>query len=148
MQRSNLHATAVVLGSQGILIFGPSGAGKTSLAFHLIDSAQAQGRFASFVSDDRVWLSIHNNKLIAEAPETIKGLAEVYFYGPAPIAHQAKAVIDGVIVLVDPASAPRYHEDTKEIIEGIALPRLTLPMRDSAGSTRAISAWLKALLPA
>ena len=142
MQRPNLHATAIVTGSQGILIFGPSGAGKSSLAFQLIDSARAQGRFACFVSDDRVWLSVHNNKLIAEAPETIKGLAEVHFYGPTPVFHQSRAVIDRVVVLADATSAPRYREDTKEIIEGIALPALTLPTRNAAGGARAIMAWL------
>ena len=54
-----------------MLIAGPSGSGKSDLALRLID------RGFTLVSDDRTILRKDGNKLIASAPETIKGKLEI-----------------------------------------------------------------------
>lgn len=142
MRRRNLHATAMVLGGRGLLLFGPSGAGKSSLALHLLDLCGGRRVFACLVADDRVWVSARNGRLVAEAPEAIAGLVEVRGFGPAPFRHEGRAVIDGAVRLVDPASAPRHREDAADTILGIRLPRLDLRAGDEAGAARAVVAWL------
>lgn len=142
MDRINLHATAMVLGARGLLIFGASGAGKSSLALHLLDLCAARGTFACLVSDDRVWLSACNGRLVAEAPEAIEGLVEIRGFGPAPIRHEPRAVADCVVRLVDPATAPRHREEASEILLDVPVPRLDLPSGEGAAAARAVFAWL------
>src|SRR5579885_12565 len=48
-RRLYLHATAAVVGEAGVLIRGPSGSGKSSLAFALIAAAKASGLFARLI---------------------------------------------------------------------------------------------------
>lgn len=144
MEPVNLHATALVAGGAGLLIRGPSGAGKSRLALALIDLCRARGRFAALVADDRVWLSAHGGRLVAAAPQPIAGLVEIRGYGPAPLAHEKRAVIDRLVVLVEPEDAPRHREDATGTVAGLglALPRLDLAARDAEGAARAVLAWL------
>lgn len=141
--RVNLHATAVVAGAAGILILGPSGAGKSSLALALIGLFRARGRFAALVADDRVWVAAAGGRLVAEVPELIAGLVEIRGFGPAPAAHERRAVLDRAVRLVPREAAPRVAvEDAVETVLGLALPRLDLAEGDAAGAARALAAWL------
>jgi serine kinase of HPr protein (carbohydrate metabolism regulator) len=141
-ERINLHATVVVANGTGLLIKGRSGSGKTSLALTLIDLCRARGSHACFVADDQVWLSVVNGRVVAHAPAEISGLVEMRGYGPALIAHEPRAVIDATITLVDPQDAPRVHLQESELQQGIILPKLTLAAANSAGSARAVLAWI------
>ena len=72
------HATAVLAGPRAILIRGPSGSGKSKLAWDLLEAArEGKLHFARLVADDRVALSALNGKLIASAPQTIAGKIEL-----------------------------------------------------------------------
>ena len=143
--RINLHATALVADGQGVLVFGPSGAGKTALALATIAMAHAQGRFAMLVADDRVWLSVAAGRLVAEAPEAIAGLAEIRGLGPVAVAAERRAVIDRVVRLIPRAQAPRLAGDgaRDEPVPGVLLPRLDLAEREIEGGARALCAWLR-----
>lgn len=141
-QPLNVHATALVVGSAGLLVTGRSGAGKSTLALALVEHARARGCFASIVSDDRTWLSVAQARVLATAPAPIAGLIEVRGFGPAPVAHEARAVIDGVITLVEPDAAPRYRSEAMETLLGVDVPRLELAARDAFAATRAVAAWL------
>lgn len=66
----NLHATCVAVDGQGVLILGPSGSGKSSLALRLM----AFG--AGLVADDRTDITLIDGQLIASAPPTLHGLIE------------------------------------------------------------------------
>lgn len=65
------HATCVAIGGRGVLLGGPSGAGKSDLALRLID------RGAVLVADDYVELAAGAGRLVARAPERLRGLLEV-----------------------------------------------------------------------
>lgn len=66
-----LHASCVAIDGQGLLITGPAGSGKSSLALALM----ALG--AGLVADDRTRLeSAGAAGVIASCPETISGLIE------------------------------------------------------------------------
>lgn len=65
-----LHATCVAVDGRGLLILGPSGSGKSSLALQLI----AFG--AQLVADDRTELTRQGDGLIATCPDAIRGRIE------------------------------------------------------------------------
>lgn len=142
MTPHNLHATALVVGGKGLLVTGASGAGKSSLALELIGQCRTRGMFATLICDDRIWIRIHGGRVVAEAPKTIAGLIEIRGFGPARTHHVARAVIDGVVTLVEPDDAPRHREDVHETLLGVVLPRLDLRGRQSALSARAVLAWI------
>lgn len=142
-RRVNLHANVVIAGRKGVLILGHSGAGKSSLALCLIEMMRAQGRFCALVADDRIWVGAVNGRLVAEVPQPIAGLVEIRGFGPSPIAHEPRAIVDCVVCLVPPSEAPRLaRQDVVETIPGVALPRLDLAEGDAAGAARALLAWL------
>ena len=142
MERTNLHATALIVGAEGVLILGPSGSGKSSLAVRLIELSHARSGFAMLVADDQLWIERLGNRLVAETPEAIAGLVEIRGFGPARIAHEPRMLVDRVARLVDPADAPRYRFGGSEELLGVTVPRIDLAQRDSAGASIAIEAWL------
>lgn len=142
--RVNLHATAIVAGGAGVLIFGPSGSGKSSLALRVIELLRVQSSFATLIADDRVWISAAGNQLIAEAPQPIAGLVEIRGFGPAPIMYEPRAIIDRAVRLVPRHDAPRLAmPDCVETILDLELPCLDLAEGDAAGGARALLAWLE-----
>jgi HPr kinase/phosphorylase len=78
-----LHATCVAVGGKGVLILGPSGSGKSSLALDLM----ALG--ARLVADDRTIVSPGTDAPLAACPPAIRGRIEARGIGilsadPAP----------------------------------------------------------------
>lgn len=139
---ANHHGSLVILGDRGVLISGPAGSGKTTLALGLLTHGAASGRLARLVSDDQVFLKAAGGRLIGEAPSCIEGLAEARGFGPAPIRHERRAVIDLLVQLVPAEAAPRFHEDETANLEGIELPCLRLAERDTERALFAIAARL------
>jgi len=87
-----LHATCVAVDGRGVLITGPSGSGKSSLALALM----AHG--ARLVADDRVTLSRREGALWATCPEAIRGMIEARGIG---LLHAAALEGAEVVVAVD-----------------------------------------------
>lgn len=109
----NIHATAVILDGCGILIMGPSGAGKTDLAIRLIDAG------GELVADDQVLLRQDAGRLIAGVPDTIAGKMEIRGFGIADIGHRPEAQIDLVIDLKPRRDIERMPEPVERVIEGV-----------------------------
>jgi len=123
------QATCVAIGGRGVLIEGPPGSGKSSLALMLID------RGATLVGDDGVLLEPRDGRLWALPPPRIAGLLEIRNVGlvtlpaaPAPVA---------LLLQLDP-EAPRAIE-TAERAErgGITLPLISLWPGSPAQALRA-----------
>lgn len=131
MARRNAHATCVVVGSQGVIIRGRSGAGKTALALALVEACRARVKFARLVADDQVWLEVRNGRLIAETPETIAGLVELFGVGPRATDFEMRTVVDLIVDLVEPVNAARYREDDECLIEGVRVRHLVVPERQA-----------------
>ena len=80
-----LHASCVAVDGRALLILGPSGSGKSSLALRMI------GLGAHLVADDRTQVTVQAGTLIAHCPPPIRGLIEARGIGlmRAPFAETA-----------------------------------------------------------
>lgn len=67
-EATNIHATAIVIGKTGLLFLGPSGSGKSALAFSCLAAAQPLGLNAMLIADDRVLIAKREGSIIAECP--------------------------------------------------------------------------------
>ena len=125
----NHHATALVIGCQGFLFVGPSGAGKTRLALACLAEAQARNIHAAIIADDQVFLSEAGSTIIAEAPQTIAGLAEVRGSGIVQVPSQSTAVMDFAVLPVSLGSTERLppEDEMHRIAENRSLPLIRLP---------------------
>lgn len=122
---TRVHASCVVVGEAGILIRGASGAGKSSLAFALVEAASVRGLFARLVGDDRIALSRVGAALVARPVAPLEGLLEVRGVG---LIHRPHLPAARVRLVVDRTEEPppRLPEEAQTIVEilGVALPRL------------------------
>ncbi|SFG13578.1 Hpr(Ser) kinase/phosphatase [Novosphingobium sp. CF614] len=124
------QATCVAIGSRGVLIEGPPGAGKSSLALALID------RGAELVGDDGVIVTPRDGHLIARPHPRIRGLLEVRNLGllPFPCRDQVSAAL---VIALD-ADAPRYIDQAETVeIAGIALPLVRIRPQDHPPAIKA-----------
>jgi len=123
---STIHASAVLVGSKAVLIRGPSGSGKSRLAWELL-VATTQGLlpFARLVADDRAYLENHARRLVVRPAKPLAGMIEVRGLGIRKVEVEPLAVV-GLVVDLDAADAARHPEKAAAtaVIDGIALPRL------------------------
>jgi HPr kinase/phosphorylase len=123
---SSDHATAILAGPRALLIRGPSGSGKSHLAWRLIEAARTGSlAFARLVADDRVALTAVNGRLIAAAPHKIAGLLELRGEGIVRVPYEPMAII-GLVVDLASDDAGRMPEaaSTRAELLGVRLPRL------------------------
>ncbi len=123
---SSIHASAVLVGERAILIRGPSGSGKSRLAFDLLMAGRAgQIAVARLVGDDRVHVWQHGEELMVRPAPALAGLIEIRGLGIRRCDYAAEAHI-GLVVDLDAVDADRLPPpDSLQIrIEGILLPRI------------------------
>lgn len=112
------QATCVAIDGRAVLIEGPPGSGKSSLALALID------RGAVLVGDDGVVLERRGEQLWALPPPNIAGLLEIRNVGLARLGTTSAPV---ALTLRLDARAPRHVEAAEEVeLAGAALPLIRL----------------------
>lgn len=122
-----IHASAVVIGEDAVLLRGPSGAGKSALALALVAAARARGRFARLVADDRVLLQPAGDRLVVMPHPAIAGRIERRFVGIAAMTHEARALARLVVDLEPAAGLVRLPDVTDTVLSGVRLRRIVLP---------------------
>lgn len=125
-----LHATAILFGDRGVLLRGPSGSGKSSLALDLIAVAGSQTRFVRLVGDDRVRLNAVNGRLLARPYEAIKGLIELRNIGIVQRPHEAACVVHGLVDLAETADRMPGRDDQTIELLGIQIYHRTINDRN------------------
>ena len=105
-----VHATAVAIDGNGILLRGPSGCGKSDLALRLMDTG------AVLVSDDRVELSVLEESIVARAPKTIAGKLEVRGFGIVQVSYLSEAPITLIADLVNGREIERLPENHTTVV--------------------------------
>jgi len=126
IENPTIHASAVLIGAKAVLIRGPAGAGKSQLAFDLLQAAsQSALPFARLVADDRAYVEARAGRLLVRPAEALVGLLEIRGLGIRRLPHEAMAVV-GLVVDLAAADATRHpaREAANVSIAGISLPRL------------------------
>jgi serine kinase of HPr protein (carbohydrate metabolism regulator) len=133
LSSENLHASCVAFDGRAVLISGLSGSGKSDLALRLLD------RGFSLVSDDRTIVRKQGSKLIASAPETIKGKLEVRGVGIVDMESIDSAPVALMVELT--SEIQRMPDDSRERqILGTAIPLISVDaMAASAPSKVALA---------
>jgi serine kinase of HPr protein (carbohydrate metabolism regulator) len=128
IRHAGLIARRVAGDWRGALVEGPSGVGKSDLAFR----ALAQG--FRLVSDDYALVFVSNGKLFGRAPDALAGLLEVRGLGVLPQERLALCRVRLLVRCVDrPQAVERMPEPIFEIIEGVSVPVLDLwPLEPAA----------------
>ena len=122
MTGSTIHASAIAIAGKGLLILGPPGSGKSSLALDLM------ARGAVLIADDRVRLSVLDGALIAGCPAALAGRIEARGVG---ILNAAAAGPAAVALVVDLGQTETDRLPPRHTIRmrGIALPLVLGPLR-------------------
>ncbi|MCZ7446654.1 HPr kinase/phosphorylase [Agrobacterium rhizogenes] len=129
-KRFNLHATAIVVDNTGILFTGPSGSGKSELAFSFLTEAKRCGLPAALIADDQIFVYRDGKSIIAERPGAIAGLLELRGSGIVSVKSIARAPLDFAVTTVLSAENPRLPDDDEMFFLpcGGHLPLLRVPL--------------------
>jgi serine kinase of HPr protein (carbohydrate metabolism regulator) len=123
-----IHACAVVVDGNGILILGKAGSGKSELALDLLDQCRLRGLSGALIGDDRIILTQKIDGVYASVPSQLEGMIEVRGSGIHHINFTKEARLHLAVRLVERSDAVRMPEDEpQEIASGIFLKCLTLP---------------------
>lgn len=126
------QASAVAIGGRALLIEGPPGSGKSSLALALIEEG------AGLIGDDAVTLTVDDARLIASPPPNIAGLLEVRGVGLARIDVAPPAPVTLILTLgsATPARLPDTPVPVRRIA-GVDVPVLAFEPGSIAPAARA-----------
>lgn len=123
---ASIHASAVLVGERAVLIRGPSGSGKSRLAFDLILAGRAGLLPAvTLIGDDRVRLRDRDGLLIARGAPELAGQIEIRGLGIRTTGFVAEAPV-GLVVDLDAADAERLPppEALKTRVSGLETARI------------------------
>jgi HPr kinase/phosphorylase len=132
-----VHGTCVALGQRGALLRGPSGCGKSDLALRFVFLARrgpAAIEAPALVADDQVELRRDGSRVLAAAPESIRGRVEARGVGIVNVEPLASCELVLVVDLVEPEAVERMPEPGGTVrLAGVDLPLLRLaPFESSA----------------
>lgn len=124
---ATVHGTAIIIGETGMLITGPSGAGKTMLAMRCLQAAALRGWHHALIGDDRVRLEVASGRVVARSPSAIAGFAEIRGSGVLPVSARACAVVHLIVAPGVASGADRVPVENETVeFEGLALPLIRL----------------------
>ena len=126
MTNTSVHASAVMVGDRAVLIRGPSGSGKSRLAFDLILAGRSGVIPAAIlIGDDRILLSAKDGVLVAEGSPQLAGMIEIRGLGIRRMDFAASGTVCVAVDLSAPDAErlPPPHATTTHIA-GVELPRI------------------------
>ncbi len=126
MSDASIHASAVLVGTQAVLIRGSSGAGKSRLAFDLILAGRTgQLPATTLIGDDRVRLTVRDGRLAVRGVEELAGKIEIHGLGIRTTNAAAEGIV-GLVVDLDAGDAERLPPPWALVttISGVKVPRI------------------------
>ncbi len=122
----SIHASAVLVGERGVLIRGPSGSGKSRLAFDLILAGRTgQIPTVTLIGDDRVRLTAHHGRLVVQGAPELAGMIEIRGLGIRTVGFAEQTPVD-LVVDLNAGDADRLPppEALKTVVSGVEIPRI------------------------
>lgn len=135
-----LNATCVTIRGRGLLLEGPPGSGKSSLALALID------RGAVLVGDDGALLRAGGERLFASPPPRLAGKLEVRNLGLIDFPTAGEVPL-ALAIRLDPAAERWIAHAESEVRLGLALPLVRLAPGEPTLALRAELALARFGLP-
>ena len=125
-----VHGSAVAVGTTGVILLGPSGSGKSSMALRLIHEARQAGHFAALVSDDQVLLDRAGQHIVGTGPETIRGMIELRGSGIGRIEWIDSVILKLAVKPIQVGSENRIPEENQmvDLSGGICLPLVCIDL--------------------
>lgn len=114
-----IHGTAVAIDSRGVLLIGPSGSGKSDLAWRLID------RGAVLIADDAVNIMLSGDMLFARPSADDSGLL-VAGLGQIDVPKASQPVALSLELILDPERHQPSELGASASYHGLFLPNLAL----------------------
>lgn len=131
MSLQNIHASCVAIKGKGILMSGPPGIGKSTLALQLID------RGGLLVSDDQTLLTLNEDgQLIGSCPSSIQGRIEVRGVGLCTLPFQETCPLHLFVEISEGKSLERLPAREFRDYYGIQVPLLKLQKGDPIGALK------------
>lgn len=109
----NVHGTAIVVGERGLIFIGPSGIGKSMMAFTCLAIARRAGAFSALISDDQVFITQQDGRIVANCPPSISGLMELRGSGIVKMEHVKSAPLDLAVQLFSVPGAERLPPENE-----------------------------------
>ncbi|HMJ44282.1 MAG TPA: serine kinase [Pseudolabrys sp.] len=143
MEPSTIHASAVLVGANAVLIRGPSGSGKSRLAWDLVQASDnGDLPFSRLVADDRAYVEVHGSRVLVRPPPQLAGLIEIHGLGIRCLPYEPVAAVGWVIDLASPEGGRMPAKETREtLILGVAIPHLSVA--PGADALPLVLAWLR-----
>ena len=136
LSSETVHTSCVAIDGRAVLIGGRSGKGKSDLALRLID------RGAALVSDDYTLVRRVRGRLLAAAPETIKGKIEMRGVGILEFPVERDVPVALFVDLdLDATRMPVARED--RMVAGVAIPVVGLDAHEASAPIKVEAALRK-----
>ena len=113
-KRELIHGTCVAFWAYAALLRGPSGSGKSDLAFRFLALPAEATHAPMLVADDQVFVEARGDSLFASAPPTIAGRLEVRGIGIIELPYVGHAELVLAVDLVAPQNVPRMPPEPWE----------------------------------
>ncbi|MCA3561190.1 MAG: HPr kinase/phosphatase C-terminal domain-containing protein [Aestuariivirga sp.] len=137
-----IHGTCLAIGTDGVLLVGKPGSGKSDLALRLIDQQglglSGKARSALLVADDQVVIRKIKSALIASAPASLKGKLEIRGLGIAELAVAAETRLRLAVRLTPAGEIERLPDlgAARMDVLGIGLPLILLDPGSASAPAR------------
>lgn len=138
-----VHGTAIALGNRAALIRGPSGTGKSDLAFRCIGlgASDLVREPVKLIADDQVILRQDSSGIVASAPSTIRGKLEVRGLGILEVDAVAEANLVLIADLVSGGGVERYPDPWPQArILGLEVPLIHLYPFENSSALKLVTA--------
>ena len=136
-----VHATAIAIEGDAVLLRGPPGAGKSDLALRLIEGG------ARLLADDQTLLRRVDNHVLVRAPAAIAGLIEVRGVGVVRVDSLEEAPLALVVDLVPSAQVERIPDNRFEVVLGLTIPQMALAPFEVSAAAKLRLAWRAFAVP-
>lgn len=123
-----VHATAILIGTTGLVLVGPSGSGKSAMALALLATAGRLRHFCGLIGDDQIFIEKVGDAIIAHGPPNISGLIEIRGSGIGHCRPIGKAALTLAIspIRVDASNRIPAENLRATLSQGIDLPLLPI----------------------